>query len=176
VYSMARGREEQSQAQEQVLLSERQRGEARSEDSVEISAAYLVYLHDMLAERLGKVEQMFGGSASQMLTLTESEQVANALAQRGVVEAGLEGAVQALRKWGMHVSTKYEDGTAELEVVCPFAKAVHPRLSAEDPVCPLAALVVGAARADHPLASVKHFITGTGVTFVISRRESPSLE
>ena len=150
-----------------MVFSEHQPGEARSEDRVEINTAYLVYLHDMLAESVQKVEQMFGGSANQVLVRAESEQVARALVEKGVIEPSLGGAIQALRRWGMRVSPKWQDHTLELEVVCPYAKTVHPKLSTENPVCPLGVVIGGAARKEDSKAIVKETVNGSGVVFSI---------
>lgn len=143
---------------------------------VEINIQYLTFVHDMLAESMAKLEQVFGGSAITVLRGTGADQVEQTLSKKGVVEPGLAGAVKAIRSWGMSVTTRKDGESLEVEVECPYARTVHPRLASDSPRCPMGALILGAARTEIPGAGLKNDLTDTGAVFTIQKAASAGSE
>jgi hypothetical protein len=62
----------------------------------------------------------------------------------------MEGVIQKLKGWGMEVTRTNKGTVSELEVKCPYAERVHPRMSSKEPKCPLGEYILGAMRLEEP--------------------------
>jgi hypothetical protein len=82
----------------------------------------------------------------------------------------MEGILQKLAGWGMQVSRKENGSVSELEVKCPYAESVHPRLSTKEPKCPLGEYILGAIRLEDSKSHLlRNDVTKEGVRFTIQR-------
>jgi hypothetical protein len=137
---------------------------------VSISDDYLAFLHDELAENQIRLREILGDSQAQAVFCFSADRLIS------TVEAGrysfdpLEGILQKLAGWGMTVSRKDRGNITELEVKCPHAGSVHPRLSSKEPKCPLGEYILGAVRLENPKSILlQNDLTGDGVRFRIAK-------
>lgn len=139
---------------------------------VSISEDYLVFLHDQLAENQFKLKEALGDSPANALFCWSADKLVSTVEGNKYAFDPLEGVLQKIRGWGMQV-TKRDDGeVSRLEVKCPYAETVHPRLSTEHPKCPLGEYILGAVRLAGPKSvMVSNDLTGAGVKFQIKKAD-----
>jgi hypothetical protein len=137
---------------------------------VSISEEYLAFLHDELAENHIRLREILGDSQAQAVFCWSADRLVS------TVEAGrytfdpMEGILQKLAGWGMQVSRKENGSVSELEVKCPYAESVHPRLSTKEPKCPLGEYILGAIRLEDSKSHLlRNDVTKEGVRFTIQR-------
>ena len=137
---------------------------------VSVSEDYLAFLHDELSENQARLRELLGESQSRAIFSFAADRLVN------TVEAGkydfspIEGVARKLKEWGMSVSQKDKGAVTEVEIECPFAESVHPRMASKEPRCPLGEYVLGAVRLEDSKSQLLHNgLTEKGVKFVIKR-------
>lgn len=147
-------------------MSEQEQGERM----VTVSEDYLAFLHDELAENQARLRETLGDSAANAMFDWCADKLVRTT-ERGRHSHTIDSVVQRLSGWGMQVKMKEVQGTAELEVQCPYAPRIHPRLSSSSPKCPLGEYLLGTVRLeDEKSQLVSNHLTSVGVKFTIQRR------
>jgi hypothetical protein len=138
--------------------------------TVSVSKDYLAFLHDELAENQIRLREILGESQAQVVFCWSADRLVS------TVEAGryafdpMEGIIRKLAGWGMEVSRKDKGSISELEVKCPYAERVHPRLNSKVPKCPLGEYILGAIRLEESKSHLlQNDLTKDGVKFRIQR-------
>ena len=133
-----------------------------------IDEDYLVFLHDQLAENQATLREILGASGADAVLRFESERLVAGIGGNLTFHP-IDGVVDRLRGWGMHVRRREEKRSIELKVKCPYAKTVHPHLRAKNPKCPLEEYILGAVRLEYKGASLSTSeLLNDGVKLVVS--------
>ena len=123
--------------------------------TVEISEEYLTFLHDQLAVNQSKLKEFLNDSGAQVVTDASSDELAGLISkERGVISE--DALVDKIEGWGMQVKKNRRGSLVEFDVSCPYAEIVHPKLTAEKPVCPLGEYVLGVVRSGDSGAQLRH--------------------
>ena len=142
------------------------------ERMVSISEDYLAFLHDELAENQVRLREILGDSQAQAVFCWSADRLVS------TVEAGrhaydpMEGVLQKLTSWGMEVVWSERGSISELELKCPYAERVHPKLSSKEPKCPLGEYILGAVRLEDSKSHLlQNDLNKEGVRFRIQRSQ-----
>jgi hypothetical protein len=147
------------------------RGNAQA-NRVEVSEDYLVFLHDELAENQKMLKELLGESQSRAIFSLSADRLITTVGSGRYASDPLEGIVKKLTSWGMQVAVKTKGTTTEVEIKCPYAERVHPRLSSEEPTCPLEEYILGAVRLEDSKSQILHHkLTNDGVKLAIERKD-----
>jgi len=137
---------------------------------VSVSEDYLAFLHDELAENQVRLREILGDTQAQAMFCWSADRLVS------TVEAGryafdpMEGVLQKLASWGMEASRKDVGAISELEVKCPYAERIHPKISSKEPKCPLGEYILGAVRLEASKSRIlRNDLTKDGVKFKIQR-------
>ena len=145
---------------------------AQGPKMVSISEDYLTFLHDQLAENQFKLREVFGDSSADALFCWSADKLVLTVEGNNYSFDPLEGVLQKIRGWGMKISRKDDGEVSQLEVKCPYAETVHPRLSTDHPKCPLGEYILGAVRLrESKSVMLSNDLTGDGVRFRIGKSE-----
>jgi hypothetical protein len=148
------------------MPSSRAREGAKKDETVSISLAYLAFLHDELAVNKAKLKEILGPGA-EVISKSSADSLARTEDSKST-HARADKLANKLREWGMDVSQERKGDMVQFVVGCPYAAYVHPRITAEDPVCPLSEYVLGEVRQlDAGAALVSNALTGSGSRFLI---------
>ena len=121
---------------------------------VKIDTGYLVFLHDQLAINQARMKEIFGPSGSEMILNSSSDKLMQAVGKEFPFHP-LDGLVSTMKEWGMKVMKEEKDGRVDVSIECPYAEAVHPKLSSDSPVCPLSEYTLGALRMENKAAALE---------------------
>jgi hypothetical protein len=139
---------------------------------VSISEDYLAFLHDELAENQARLKEMIGDSQAQAVFCYSADRLISTVKPGRYAKDPLEGMVRKLKSWGMEVSRKDKGKTSDIDVKCPYAETVHPKLSTSQPKCPLGEYILGAVRLEDPKALlVRNDLNGDGVRFRVAKSD-----
>ena len=136
------------------------------EQTVSVSADYLAFLHDELAENQVRLRETLGvGAADAMFDWCADRLVRTA--ERGKYSfRPIDSVVQRLSGWGMQVKVGRTEEATQIEIRCPYAERIHSRLSSSSPRCPLGEYILGAIRLeDEKSQLVSNHMTPMGVRF-----------
>ena len=138
--------------------------------TVSISEDYLAFLHDELADNQIRLREILGESQAQAVFCWSADRLVSTVDAGRYAFDPMEGIIQKLAGWGMEVSRKEKGTICELEVKCPYAEMVHPRLNTKVPKCPLGEYILGAVRLEESKSHLlRNDLTGEGVRFKIQR-------
>jgi hypothetical protein len=137
---------------------------------ISINEDYLAFLHDELAENHIRLREILGDSQAQAMFCWSADRlISTAEAGRYTIDP-MEGIISRLTGWGMEMSRKDKGTITELEVKCPYAERVHPRMSSKEPKCPLGEYILGAVRLEESKSHLlRNDLTRDGVKFKIER-------
>jgi hypothetical protein len=153
------------------MPKEDESGVARTQKMVSVSEDYLAFLHDELAENQARLRETLGaGAADAMFDWCADKLITTA--EKGKYSFHpIDSVVQRLSSWGMQVKVTDMEGKAEIEVQCPYADRIHPRLSSSTPKCPLGEYALGAIRLEEGKSQlVSNHLTTKGVMFTIDKQ------
>jgi hypothetical protein len=138
--------------------------------TISINEDYLAFLHDELAENQIRLREILGESQAQAVFCWSADRlVLTAKVAKYNIDF-MEGILQKLVGWGMEVSRKDMGSISKLEVKCPYAERVHPRMSSKEPKCPLGEYILGAVRLEESKSHLlRNDLTKSGVKFKIQR-------
>jgi len=114
--------------------------------TVPVNVEYLAFLHDQLAENQQRLRELLGESQARAIFCISADRLVSTIGTGRYKADPMEGILAKLSEWGFGVSRKDKGDVAELEIKCPLAGTVHPRLTTRSPKCPLAEYVLGAIR------------------------------
>jgi hypothetical protein len=114
--------------------------------TVPVNVEYLAFLHDQLAENQMRLRELLGESQARAIFCISADKLVSAIGSGRYKTDPMEGILARLSEWGFHVTRKEKGDVAELEIKCPLAETVHPRLTTSSPKCPLGEYVLGAIR------------------------------
>ena len=114
--------------------------------TVPVNVEYLAFLHDQLAENQQRLRELLGDSQARAIFCISADKLVSTIGAGRYKTDPMEGILAKLSEWGFYVSRKEKGDTSELEIKCPLAETVHPRLASHSPKCPLAEYVLGAIR------------------------------
>ena len=138
---------------------------------VEISEEYLAFLHDELASNQKRVKELLGDSQAKTIFALSADKLINTVGSGRYTTDPLEAVVQKLSSWGMQLEVKTRGKATEIEIKCPYAESVHPRLTAEEPFCPLGEYILGAVRLEDSKSQLLHNrLTRDGVDLAIEKK------
>lgn len=141
---------------------------------VSVDEDYLVFLHDQLASNQSKLKEILG-SGAEVILLASADNLVNTLDPESTLYS-VDGMVEKLKSWGMNVDMKRSGGSVEVELKCPYAETVHPRMASKEPMCPLNAYVLGAVRLEDKGALLQqNALLKDGARFVIRTSECEAL-
>ena len=139
---------------------------------VSVSEDYLVFLHDELAENQSRLREILGDSQASAILSWSADRLVT------TVEAGrhsfspIESVLEKLTGWGFTASQRDRGKFIEVEVKCPYAERIHPKLVSKEPRCPLGEYILGAVRLDESKSQLVHnSLTEDGVKLTIQRSE-----
>jgi hypothetical protein len=137
---------------------------------VSIREDYLAFLHDELAENQIRLREILGDSQAQAMFCWSADRLVSTVKPGRYASDPMEGIMQKLAGWGMEVSRTDKGTISELEVKCPYAERIHPRLSSKEPKCPLGEYILGAVRLEESKSRIlRNDLTKDGVKFKIQR-------
>lgn len=138
---------------------------------VQISEDYLAFLHDELAENQARLREALGDSAADALFDWCADKLVRTTEKDKYSFHPIDAVVKRLSGWGMQVRVKEAQGTTEIEVQCPHAARVHPRLSSSSQRCPLGEYFLGAIRLEDEKSQLaSNHLTPQGVRFAVQKR------
>jgi biotin operon repressor len=123
---------------------------------VAVDEDYLVFLHDLFAENQAMMSEILG-SGADVIRSYGADRLVKTLEKTQTFHP-IDGVVQKLKSWGIGVDVETHGYTIGVEVKCPHAEKVHPRLSSAKPVCPLTEYVLGAIRLENREAQMEHSV------------------
>jgi len=137
---------------------------------ISISEEYLAFLHDQLAENQIRLREILGDSQAQAMFCFAADRLISTVGAGRYAVDPIEGVLKKLAGWGMEVSRKDKGNITELEVKCPYADRIHPRISSGEPKCPLGEYILGAVRLDESKSHLlRNDLTKEGVRFRIEK-------
>ena len=138
---------------------------------VEISEEYLAFLHDELASNQKRVKELLGDSQSKAIFALSADKLITTVGSGRYATDPLEAIAQRLGSWGMQLDVKAKGKTTEINIKCPYAESVHPRLTSEEPFCPLGEYILGAVRLEDSKSQMLHNrLTKDGVDLAIEKK------
>ena len=138
---------------------------------VEISEEYLTFLHDELATNQTRIKELLGDSQAKTIFALSADKLITTVGSGRYSTDPLEAIVQKLSSWGMQMDVKTKGKSTEIKIKCPYAASVHPRLSSEDPFCPLGEYILGAVRLEDSKSQILHNrLTADGVDLAIEKK------
>jgi hypothetical protein len=147
------------------------RSDADQGKKVEISEDYLVFLHDELANNQKRLKELLGESQAKTIFALSADKLVTSVGPGRYATDPLEGIVQKLSSWGMEVSLNPKGNTTEIDIKCPYAESVHPRMSSEEPFCPLGEYILGAVRLEDSKSQLLHNkLTKDGVQLAVEKK------
>ena len=150
-----------------------ERSEDQGQDKpkmVLVSEDYLAFLHDQMAENQARLRELLGESQAQAIFCISADRLVSTVGVGRYEMDSLDGILRKLSGWGMDVRRKDRGDTIDLEVKCPYAEKVHPRLKSRQSKCPLSEYVLGAVRLENPKSlMVGNDLRQDGVTIRVRR-------
>jgi hypothetical protein len=135
-----------------------------------VSEDYLAFLHDQLAENQARLRELLGESQAQAIFCISADRLISTVGVGRYEIDSLDGILQKLSGWGMDVKRKDRGDVTELEIKCPYAERVHPRIKSQQPKCPLSEYVFGAVRLENAKSQMlRNELTHDGVTLKIRK-------
>jgi len=148
------------------MPASKRRTGAKGDKMVNISLAYVAFLHDQLAVNQEKLRDILG-SGAQVISGYSSDGLASALIKDSPYGEA-DRLTRMIKGWGMDLKQSRRGSTIQFEVRCPYAEYVHPRLSSENPICPLGEYALGEVRRTDRRASLESSaLTEGGSRFAI---------
>jgi hypothetical protein len=145
---------------------------ANATNTVPANEDYLAFLHDALSENQVRLREILGESQAKAVFNWSADRLVNTLRASKYSSSPVDGVVRKLTCWGMTVSRKERGNLTELEVKCPYAERMHPRMASREPVCPLGEYILGAVRLEDSKSQLIHnSLTKEGVRFTLERLE-----
>jgi hypothetical protein len=136
-----------------------------------IDEEYLAFLHDQLAENQAKLKEILHNSGAETIYGASADRLVQTVVKDFTFHP-IDGVLEKFESWGLKVSKKNRGGSVEVQLECPYAETVHPRLSSKEPVCPLNEYVLGALRLEYDGATMKHnSLLKGGAKFVITTKK-----
>lgn len=123
---------------------------------VNVSEEYLTFLHDEISENHSRLRELLGESQAAAIMSWSADKLLTTVGGKGSSVSPLEGIIRKLQGWGLGVEQKDRGRYTELEVKCPYAESIHPKMASENPICPLGELVLGAVRLDDTKSQIAH--------------------
>lgn len=114
-----------------------------------VSEDYLAFLHDQMAENQARLRELLGESQAQAIFCISADRLISTVGVERYETDSLDGILHKLSEWGMEVKRKNRGDVIDLEVKCPYAERVHPRLKSSQSKCPLSEYVLGAVRLEN---------------------------
>jgi hypothetical protein len=151
--------------QEALLVQNQEMTETKT---ITISEDYLAFLHDVLSENQIRLKEILGESEAGAVFSWCADRLVRTVRPSRYASSPIEGVVRRLTSWGMVVTWKEEGNLTKIEVKCPYAEQVHPRLSSKGSSCPLGEYLLGAVRLEDSKAQLLHnTLTEEGVKFAL---------
>jgi hypothetical protein len=116
----------------------------RGNSEVSISLAYVAFLHDQLAVNQSKLREILGSGAN-VISGYSSDQLAKTLTRESPFRRA-DRITKMVKNWGMDISQTRKGNAIQFVVSCPYASYVHPRMTSDEPICPLGEYVLGEVR------------------------------
>lgn len=139
--------------------------------TVSVSEDYLAFLHDELAENQARLRETLGDSPANSVFDWCADGLVRTAEKGKHSLHPLDSVVQRFSGWGMQVKVREVQGATEIDVQCPYADRVHPRLMSSSPKCPLGEYVLGAVRLEDGKSQlVSNHLTPQGVKFAIQNK------
>lgn len=123
---------------------------------ITISEEYLAFLHDEISENYLRLREILGESQASAIMSWSADRLVSTVGGERRVPSPIEGVIKKLEGWGLKVSQKDRGKFVELEVQCPYAEHIHPKMTSERPICPLGEFVLGAVRLDDSKSQLAH--------------------
>jgi len=142
--------------------------ESSEEETVSVSIEYLAFLLDELSENQARIRELLGENQARAIFGSCADRLVTTVETGRYAFSPIEGIVQKLKGWGMTVIQRKKGEAVELEIECPYAEHVHPRLSSREPRCPLGVYTLGAVRLEDSKSQLIHnCLTKEGVKLTI---------
>lgn len=136
-----------------------------------VNEEYLAFMHDELAENHARLKETLGESGAAAVFDWCADRLVRTSEKGKYSFHPIDAVVRRVSGWGMQLRVKEVAGKVEVEVQCPYAEGVHPRLSSSSPKCPLGEYVLGAVRLeDEKSQLVSNRLTPRGSKFTIQNR------
>lgn len=141
------------------------------EEMVSVSEDYLAFLHDELSENQARLRETLADSAANAMFDWCADKLVRTTDKGRHSFHPIDAVVQRLSGWGMQVRVNRVQGTTRVEVQCPYAERIHPRMSSSSPGCPLGEYVLGAVRLEEGKSQlVSNRLGSQGAKFTIESR------
>ena len=139
---------------------------------VSVSEDYLAFLHDELAENQARLREILGDSQASAILSWSADRLVTTVEAGRYSFSPIESVLQKLNGWGFTASQRDRGKFIEVEVKCPYAERIHPKLVSKEPRCPLGEYILGAARLDESKSQLVHnSLLKDGVKLTIQRSE-----
>ncbi len=141
-------------------------------EKIEITPQYLALLVDLISGSFESIADVMGESVGQMFFAKACDKAAKSI---GPIRPGgnyLKRISERLGEWGVDVKFTERGQELVVELKCPYAHAIHPRLMSEKAICPFSEVVLGMVRlTDKQSIMEENTLTADGATLIIKRQK-----